>query len=134
MFLLSGFLICHAVGWYIELKNQKFLWRIPERKILIRWRPQRSSCIRPILYSLTFKDIFFLEFRNVFRVIWYLIMNLCFIFSQITSPPEYFGTSGRFTQLFHSILWMYFKNKSFIWLSITITMKLLFTIWLFSLI
>jgi hypothetical protein len=28
-------LICHAVGWYIELKNQKFLWRIPERKILI---------------------------------------------------------------------------------------------------
>ena len=35
MFLLSGFLICHAVGWYIELKNQKFWWRIPERKILI---------------------------------------------------------------------------------------------------
>ena len=24
MFLLSGFLICHAVGWYIELKNQYF--------------------------------------------------------------------------------------------------------------
>ena len=24
LFLLSGFLICHAVGWYIELKNQKF--------------------------------------------------------------------------------------------------------------
>ena len=22
LFLLSGFLICHAVGWYIELKNQ----------------------------------------------------------------------------------------------------------------
>jgi hypothetical protein len=35
LFLLSGFLICHAVGWYIELKNQKFWWRIPERKILI---------------------------------------------------------------------------------------------------
>jgi hypothetical protein len=27
LFLLSGFLICHAVGWYIELKNQKFWWR-----------------------------------------------------------------------------------------------------------
>jgi hypothetical protein len=24
LFLLSGFLICHAVGWYIELKNQNF--------------------------------------------------------------------------------------------------------------
>ena len=24
LFLLSGFLICHAVGWYIESKNQKF--------------------------------------------------------------------------------------------------------------
>ena len=24
LFLLTGFLICHAVGWYIELKNQKF--------------------------------------------------------------------------------------------------------------
>jgi hypothetical protein len=24
LFLLSRFLICHAVGWYIELKNQKF--------------------------------------------------------------------------------------------------------------
>ena len=35
LFLLSGFLICYAVGWYIELKNQKFWWRIPERKILI---------------------------------------------------------------------------------------------------
>jgi hypothetical protein len=35
LFLLSGFLICHSVGWYIELKNQKFWWRIPERKILI---------------------------------------------------------------------------------------------------
>jgi hypothetical protein len=35
LFLLSGFLICHAVGWYIALKNQKFWWRIPERKILI---------------------------------------------------------------------------------------------------
>jgi hypothetical protein len=34
LFLLSGFLICHAVGWYIELKNLKFWWRIPERKIL----------------------------------------------------------------------------------------------------
>jgi hypothetical protein len=34
-FLLSRFLICHAVGWYTELKNQKFWWRIPERKILI---------------------------------------------------------------------------------------------------
>ena len=30
LFLLSGFLICHAVGWYIELKNQMFWWRIPE--------------------------------------------------------------------------------------------------------
>jgi hypothetical protein len=29
LLLLSGFLICHAVGWYIELKNQKFWWRIP---------------------------------------------------------------------------------------------------------
>ena len=35
LFLLSGLLICHAVGWYIELKNQKFWWRIHERKILI---------------------------------------------------------------------------------------------------
>jgi hypothetical protein len=35
LFLLSGILICHSVGWYIELKNQKFWWRIPERKILI---------------------------------------------------------------------------------------------------
>ena len=35
LFLLSGFLICHAVGWYIELKKQKVWWRIPERKILI---------------------------------------------------------------------------------------------------
>ena len=35
LFLLSGFLICHVVGWYIELKNQKFWWGIPERKILI---------------------------------------------------------------------------------------------------
>jgi hypothetical protein len=26
LFLLSGFLICYAVGWYIELKNQKFWW------------------------------------------------------------------------------------------------------------
>jgi hypothetical protein len=33
LFLLSGFLICHAVGWYIELKNQMFWWRIPARKI-----------------------------------------------------------------------------------------------------
>jgi hypothetical protein len=32
-FLLSGFLICHAVGWYTELKNQKFWWRIHERNI-----------------------------------------------------------------------------------------------------
>jgi hypothetical protein len=24
LFLLSGLLICHAVVWYIELKNQKF--------------------------------------------------------------------------------------------------------------
>ena len=32
LFLLSGFLICHAVGWYIELKNQRFWWRIPEKK------------------------------------------------------------------------------------------------------
>jgi hypothetical protein len=35
LLLLSGFLICHAVEWYIELKNQKCWWRIPERKILI---------------------------------------------------------------------------------------------------
>ena len=35
LFLLSGFSICYAVGWYIELKNQKFWWRIHERKILI---------------------------------------------------------------------------------------------------
>ena len=36
LFLLSGFLICHAVGWYIELKNQRFWWwRLPEWKILI---------------------------------------------------------------------------------------------------
>jgi hypothetical protein len=35
LFLLSGFLICHAVGWYIELKIQKFWWRIPKREILI---------------------------------------------------------------------------------------------------
>jgi hypothetical protein len=34
-FLLSGFVIGHAVGWYTELKSQKFWWRIPERKILI---------------------------------------------------------------------------------------------------
>ena len=40
LFLLSGFLICHAVGWYIELKNQKFWWRIPERKILISGYPK----------------------------------------------------------------------------------------------
>jgi hypothetical protein len=25
LFLLSGFLICHAVGWYIEMKNQKWV-------------------------------------------------------------------------------------------------------------
>ena len=25
LFPLSGFLICHAIGWYIELKNQKVL-------------------------------------------------------------------------------------------------------------
>jgi len=24
LFLLSGFLICHAVGWYMELKNLQF--------------------------------------------------------------------------------------------------------------
>jgi hypothetical protein len=40
LFLLSGFLICHAVGWYIELKNQKLWWRIPERKILISGYPK----------------------------------------------------------------------------------------------
>jgi hypothetical protein len=33
--ILVLILICHAVGWYTELKNQKFWWRIPERKILI---------------------------------------------------------------------------------------------------
>ena len=30
LFLLSRFLICHAVGWYIELKKQKFWWRMKE--------------------------------------------------------------------------------------------------------
>jgi hypothetical protein len=40
LFLLCGFLICHAVGWYIELKNQKIWWRIPERKILISGYPK----------------------------------------------------------------------------------------------
>ena len=40
LFLLSGVLICHAVGWYKELKNQKFWWRIPERKILISGYPK----------------------------------------------------------------------------------------------
>jgi hypothetical protein len=40
LLLLRGFLICHAVGWYIELKNQKFWWRIPERKILISGYPK----------------------------------------------------------------------------------------------
>jgi hypothetical protein len=38
--LFHGFLICHAVGWYIELKNQKFWWRIHERKILISGYPK----------------------------------------------------------------------------------------------
>jgi hypothetical protein len=33
LFLLSGALICDAVGWYVELKNLKFWWGIPERKI-----------------------------------------------------------------------------------------------------
>jgi hypothetical protein len=36
----SEFLICHGVEWYIELKNQKFSWRIPERKILISGYPK----------------------------------------------------------------------------------------------
>jgi hypothetical protein len=40
LFLLSGFLICHAVGWYIALTNQKFWWRIPKRKILISGYPK----------------------------------------------------------------------------------------------
>ena len=39
-FLLSGFSICHAIGWYTELKNQKFWWKIPERKILIEGYPK----------------------------------------------------------------------------------------------
>jgi hypothetical protein len=39
-FLFSGFLICHAVGWYTELTNQKFWWRIPESKILIEGYPK----------------------------------------------------------------------------------------------
>jgi hypothetical protein len=41
-FLLSGFLICHSVGWYTELKNQKFWWRIPEKKIFRVF--QKSTC------------------------------------------------------------------------------------------
>ena len=89
----------------------------------IRWRPRRSSCIRYILFSLTFKDIFFLEFRNIFLVICYVMMNLYFMFSQMTSPTEYFDTSVSFHIYFLHILWMYFWNKSFIWLSITIAMK-----------
>ena len=40
LFLLSGFLICHVVGWYIELQKQKFWWRIHERKILISGYPK----------------------------------------------------------------------------------------------
>jgi hypothetical protein len=68
----------------------------------IRWRPRRSSCIRYILFSLTFKDIFFLEFRNISLVICYVMMNLYFMFSQMTSPPEYFDTSGKFSHLFLS--------------------------------
>ena len=40
LFPLSGIIICHAVGCYIELNNQKFWWRIPERKILISGYPK----------------------------------------------------------------------------------------------
>jgi hypothetical protein len=29
LFLLSGFLICHAVGWFIELKNQRLTTSLP---------------------------------------------------------------------------------------------------------
>jgi hypothetical protein len=28
LFLLRGFLICHVVGWYIELKNLKFSYDV----------------------------------------------------------------------------------------------------------
>jgi hypothetical protein len=35
-------------------------------------------------------------------------MNLYFMFSLMTSPPGYFGTSGKLTHLFPPILWMYF--------------------------
>jgi hypothetical protein len=31
-------------------------------------------------------------------------MNLYFMFSQMTSPPEYFDTSGKFSHLFPPIL------------------------------
>jgi hypothetical protein len=35
LFLLSGFLICHAVGWYIELKNQVLILR---KNCLFTWQ------------------------------------------------------------------------------------------------
>jgi hypothetical protein len=43
LFLLSGFLICHAVGWYIELKNQMSVMLIS--RITDLYRHKCTGCI-----------------------------------------------------------------------------------------
>ena len=59
LFLLRGFLICHAVGWYIELKNQKFWWRIPRERSWFKVIQKITACsfsfghciVYPTIYS-----------------------------------------------------------------------------------
>ena len=75
MFLLSGFLICHAVGWYIELKNQKFWWRIPERKILISGYPKDLKVFQNphVIYATTRVNSFTIFLLSLF----YCRQNFC---------------------------------------------------------
>ena len=51
-FLLSGFLIYHAIWWYTELKNLNCWWRILERKI----------------FYLKLSKIFFRVFQNLHMI------------------------------------------------------------------
>jgi predicted cation transporter len=59
LFLLRGFLICHAVGWYIELKNQKFDGGILFQQVV--GIPMGTNC------ALLLADLFLYSYESEFR-------------------------------------------------------------------
>ena len=88
--------------WFIELKNQKFWWRIPERKILWTWIVLSYLCVKLFIHLIPNMLIAENEL-NRFRIVINQSNNLFWVFLKQKQKHPITSKQKRYVQLIKTI-------------------------------